>query len=74
MAKDYDAAVFARNVKARRISLGFETQEKLAKASGFSPAAISSWESQRSIPNAASVAKLSRCLGCSTDELLGLND
>lgn len=42
MTECFDAAVVARNIRARRIAKGFGTQEELAKKSGLSPQAISS--------------------------------
>lgn len=73
MTECFDAAVVARNIKARRIAKGFGTQEELAKKSGLSPQAISSWESERSVPSGRSVVALAVTLGCTTDELLGLD-
>lgn len=73
MTECFDAAVVARNIKARRIAKGFGTQEELAKKSGLSPQAISSWESERSVPSGKSIAVLAVTLGCTTDELLGLD-
>lgn len=73
MTECFDAAAVARNIKARRIAKGFGTQEELAKKSGLSPQAISSWESERSVPSGKSVVALAVTLGCTTDELLGLD-
>ncbi|WP_298625473.1 helix-turn-helix transcriptional regulator [uncultured Senegalimassilia sp.] len=73
MTECFDAAVVARNIKARRIAKGFGTQEELARRSGLSPQAISSWESQRSVPNGKSIVVLACALDCTADELLGLD-
>lgn len=73
MTECFDAAVVARNIKARRIAKGFGTQEELAKKSGLSQNAISSRESQRTVPNGKSIVILATALECTADELLGLS-
>lgn len=73
MTECFDAAVVARNIRARRIAMGFDTQEELAKKSGLSQNAISSWESQRTVPNGKSIVILATALECTADELLGLS-
>ena len=58
-----------RNIRRRQ---GF-TQEALASLLHLTPQAISSWEIDRTLPDAERLAELAKVLDCSADEILGLN-
>ncbi|MCR5683764.1 MAG: helix-turn-helix domain-containing protein [Clostridiales bacterium] len=50
------------------------TQDRLADYLGVSSQAVSKWEVGQASPDLALIAPLCRVLGCSADELLGLNE
>ncbi|MBQ3708969.1 MAG: helix-turn-helix transcriptional regulator [Clostridia bacterium] len=49
------------------------TQDRLADYLGVSPQAVSKWEVGSASPDLALIASLCRVLGCSADELLGID-
>ena len=50
------------------------SQVKVGKALGISDAAVSLWETGKTLPRAALLIKLAALYGCTVDELLAGND
>ncbi len=50
------------------------TQEDLAELLHITPQAVSRWENDTTSPDAAAIVSLARIFGCTTDELLGMNN
>lgn len=59
------------NIKSIRESSNL-TQEELACKIGIKRSTVAMWESGQSKPRADVLIKLSRILGCTIDELLGI--
>ena len=63
---------FAALLKASRKNAGF-SQTELAARLGVTQQAVGKWESGRSSPDPATVARIAELLGTTTDHLLGLH-
>lgn len=50
------------------------TQEDLAELLHITPQAVSRWENDTTSPDASAIVSLARIFGCTTDELLGMNN
>lgn len=64
---------FIKRLKELRIEKGI-TQVQLAKTTGLSASAISSWENNTRVPNALAIITLARFFEVTTDYLLGESD
>ena len=64
---------FAERLKELRLDKKL-SQRELAKATGFSQAAIARWESNLQIPNIDVAITFAKYFNVSTDFLLGLDD
>lgn len=60
----------AERIRSMRLARGY-TQERLARALGLTPAAVSKWECAQALPDVALLGPLAAALGTTTDELLG---
>ena len=50
------------------------TQEDLAELLNITPQAVSRWENDTTSPDASAIVSLARIFGCTTDELLGMDN
>lgn len=66
-----DRKKFSERLKLLRASAGL-TREQLAADIGVSPYTVASWEIEKSLPNLDAACRASRRLGCTTDQLAGL--
>ena len=64
---------FARRLRELRKEKGL-TQGQLAKATGLTVSAISSWENNTRVPNSLAIIALARFFEVTTDYLLGESD
>lgn len=69
--KDHRKAVAMTMLRRHRLAKGLSLAE-LAKRIGVSTAAVSTWETGRSLPKAKVVPKLARVLGLDPFELMDL--
>lgn len=60
----------AERIRALRTARGY-TQERLARALGLTPAAVSKWECGQALPDITVLGPLAAALGTTTDHLLG---
>ncbi len=64
---------FAERLKELRVEKEM-SQRQLAKATGFSSAAIARWEADLQVPNIDTIIVLCQFFGCTADYLIGLED
>ncbi len=67
----YSNESLARALKVERAKKGW-TQDDLARESGVAANTIARYESGRNMPSLDVAVKMARALGCSVDELAGL--
>ena len=65
--------MIGKNIRFYRKERGY-TQGELAEALGVSVQAVSKWETEAGMPDVSQIVPLSRILGVSSDELLGINE
>lgn len=68
----FDSEAMARNIKVERVKRGW-SQEDLAKASGVGLNSIARYETGNVVPGLDNALKLAKALGCSIDDIAGLN-
>lgn len=61
------------NIASERTRAGM-TQEQLGHALGTSQKAISQWENGKATPRVATIVKMAKLFGCTSDYLLALTD
>ena len=64
---------FIKRLKELRKEKGI-TQVQLAKATGLTSSAISSWENNTRVPNALAIIALAKFFEVTADYLLGISD
>lgn len=57
-------------MKKRRLQGAIPTQREVAKALGVKAAAVSNWESGKTMPRASLLPRIAELYGCTVDELL----